>query len=71
MIAFGVGMAAILGGVGLALVHARGLAARSGSGRVGIRLGRLVAVAPAGGAAAVLALGLWLTEQALAGSVVL
>lgn len=71
VIAFGVGMAAVLGGVGLALVHARGLAARSGSGRVGIRIGRLVAVAPAVGAAAVLALGLWLTGQALAGSVVL
>jgi nickel/cobalt transporter (NicO) family protein len=71
VIAFGVGMAAVLGGVGLALVHARGLAARSGSGRVGIRIGRLVAVAPAVGAAAVLALGLWLTSQALAGSIVL
>jgi ABC-type nickel/cobalt efflux system permease component RcnA len=71
VIAFGVGMAVVLGGVGLALVHARGLAARSGSGRVGVRLGRLVAMAPAIGAGTVLALGVWLTSQALAGSIAL
>jgi hypothetical protein len=64
-------MAVILGGVGLALVHARGLATRSGSGRVGVHLGRLVAAAPALGAGTVLALGVWLTTQALAGSIVL
>jgi ABC-type nickel/cobalt efflux system permease component RcnA len=71
VVAFGIGMAVILGGVGLALVHARGLAARSGSGRLGVQLGRLVAVAPVLGATTVLALGVWLTSQALAGSIVL
>ena len=71
VIAFGVGMAVVLGGVGLVLVRARGLAVRSGSGRVGARLGRLVAMAPAIGAGTVLALGVWLTSQALAGSIAL
>jgi ABC-type nickel/cobalt efflux system permease component RcnA len=71
VISFGVGMAVVLGGVGLVLVHARGLAVQSGSGRVGVRLGRLVALAPAIGAGTVLALGLWLTSQALVGSIAL
>jgi ABC-type nickel/cobalt efflux system permease component RcnA len=71
VIAFGVGMAVVLGGVGLVLVRARGLAAKSGSGLVGVQLGRLVAMAPAIGAGTVLALGVWLTSQALAGSIAL
>jgi ABC-type nickel/cobalt efflux system permease component RcnA len=71
VIAFGVGMAVVLAGVGLVLVHARGLAVRSGRGREGVRLGRLVAMAPAIGAGTVLALGVWLTSQALAGSIAL
>ena len=71
VIAFGVGMAVVLGGVGLALVHARGIASRAGSGPVGAQLGRVAAAAPALGAGAVLALGVWLTSQALAGSIVL
>jgi ABC-type nickel/cobalt efflux system permease component RcnA len=71
VVAFGLGMAAVLGGVGVVLVHARGLAARAGGGRMGVQLGRVVSVAPALGAGTVLALGVWLTSQALAGSFVL
>ena len=60
--AFGLGMAAVMTGVGLAFVHARGLIERAPS-RIRIAgSGRLV---PAGAAVLVLGLGLVLTSQAL------
>ena len=68
VVAFGIGMAAVLLGVGIAIVYASGLIER-----VPRRpsLSRLVAFAPIGAALAVLALGLYLTQQALAGARVL
>jgi len=68
VVAFGLGMALVLGGVGLVLVKARGrldrLPARSG-------LGRLSSWAPLGAAVLVFVLGLWLTGQAIGGGTVL
>ncbi len=68
VVAFGIGMAAVLVGVGIAMVYASGLI-----GRVprSTSLNWLVGLAPTGAALAVLALGLYLTQQALAGTPVL
>ena len=68
VIAFGIGMAAIMTGVGLAMIVARTRLDRMPS-RSG--LGRLAAVAPLVASIAVLTLGLVLTWQAVAGSPVL
>ena len=61
--AFGLGMAAVMTGVGLAFVHARGLLERAPSQ---IRLARVSRLVPAGAAVLVLAVGVVLTTQALA-----
>ena len=61
--AFGLGMAAVMTGVGLAFVHARGLLERAPTR---IRATRAVHLVPAGAAVVVLALGLVLTSQAIA-----
>ena len=61
--AFGLGMAAVMTGVGLAFVHARGLLDRAPSRLSMARAARLV---PAGAAVLVLAVGVVLTSQALA-----
>ena len=68
VVAFGLGMAAVMTGVGLAMIFARTRLDRmpSHSG-----LGRLAAVAPLVASVAVLTLGLVLTWQAVAGSPVL
>jgi ABC-type nickel/cobalt efflux system permease component RcnA len=68
VIAFGIGMAAVMTGVGLAMIVARTRLDRMPS-RSG--LGRLAAVAPLVASIAVLSLGLVLTWQAVAGSPVL
>ena len=61
--AFGLGMAVVMTGVGLAFVHARGLLERAPSR---IRVARAVRLVPAGAAVLVLAVGVVLTTQALA-----
>jgi ABC-type nickel/cobalt efflux system permease component RcnA len=68
VVAFGLGMAAVMTGVGLAMTFARGRLdrVRSRSG-----LGRVAAVAPLVASVAVLGLGIVLTWQAVAGSPVL
>jgi ABC-type nickel/cobalt efflux system permease component RcnA len=68
VIAFGVGMALVMAGIGLAFVHARDLLDRLPSGR---GLGRLMRLAPIGAAVVVLGLGLVLTTQAIASPPVL
>ena len=60
--AFGLGMAGVMTGIGLAFVHARGLIERAPSQ---IRLARATRLVPAGAAVLVLGLGLVLTSQAL------
>jgi nickel/cobalt exporter len=62
VVAFGLGMALVLGGVGLALVFARDRLHRlpSSSG-----VGRLATYAPLGAACLIFALGIWLTSQAI------
>ena len=62
VVAFGLGMALVLGGVGLVLVFARGRLERFPSAS---SLGRLAVYAPLGAACLILALGLWLTSQAI------
>lgn len=62
VVAFGAGMALVLGGVGIALVHASRLAARLPAAR---RLGDRWALIQAGVAAIVVVLGIVLTSQAL------
>ncbi len=62
VVAFGAGMAAVLAGLGLALVHAAGLVERL-SRRGG--LGRITAWMPVGTAVVVLVAGIVLTGQAL------
>jgi ABC-type nickel/cobalt efflux system permease component RcnA len=62
VVAFGAGMALVLGGVGIALVHASRLAARLPAAR---RLGNRWALIQAGVAAIVVVLGIVLTSQAL------
>jgi ABC-type nickel/cobalt efflux system permease component RcnA len=67
VIAFGAGMAIVLGGVGLGLVYAsRRMAATSS-----IPLQRLVAWAPALTATVIVVVGLWVTGQAIWGSPIL
>jgi ABC-type nickel/cobalt efflux system permease component RcnA len=61
--AFGLGMAAVMTGVGLAFVHARGLLDRAPTR---LRATRAIGLVPAGAGVVVLALGLVLTTQALA-----
>ena len=68
VMAFGLGMAAVLVGVGLALVYASGFLARVPHRPA---LGGIVAFAPTGAAVAVLVLGLYLTAQAIGGRAVL
>jgi nickel/cobalt transporter (NicO) family protein len=64
VVAFGIGMAVVLGGVGLVMVYARDRLERlPGS----TRIGRLTSTAPLIASIAVLTLGLWLTTQAVAG----
>lgn len=64
VVAFGLGMAVVMGGIGLALVLARGRLDRfDGS----TRAGRLAGLVPLGAACLVLALGCYLTVQAIAG----
>jgi ABC-type nickel/cobalt efflux system permease component RcnA len=60
--AFGLGMAGVMTGVGLAFVHARGLLERAPAR---IRATRAVRLVPAGAAALVLAVGVVLTTQAI------
>jgi ABC-type nickel/cobalt efflux system permease component RcnA len=62
VVAFGLGMALVMGGIGLALVLARDRLERLTAGS---RLGALSAWAPLAAACVVLGLGLWLTGQAL------
>ncbi len=62
VIAFGAGMALVLGGVGLALVYAAGLVERMPSRR---SFARLAVAAPLLTAVVVFALGIYLTGQAL------
>jgi ABC-type nickel/cobalt efflux system permease component RcnA len=62
VVAFGLGMAAVMGGVGLVFVSARGLLERLPRGRAAGRLTRLM---PLGAAVLVLGLGLVLTGQAI------
>jgi ABC-type nickel/cobalt efflux system permease component RcnA len=66
--AFGLGMAAVMTGVGLALVHARGLVGRLPGRPVGSRLAGL---APLAASVVVVVLGVWLTSQAVLGGAVL
>jgi nickel/cobalt exporter len=62
VIGFGVGMALVLGGVGLALVHAARLVERFPARRL---LGRTSGLLQMGTAALVIVLGIVLTGQAL------
>jgi ABC-type nickel/cobalt efflux system permease component RcnA len=68
VIAFGVGMAAVMTGVGLAMIVARTRLNRMPSRS---SLGRLAAAAPLVASIAVVALGSWLTWEAVAGTPVL
>ena len=68
VVAFGLGMAAVMTGVGLAMIVARGRLDRMPRAS---SLGRLAVAAPLLASVAVLGLGLVLTWQALAGSPVL
>jgi ABC-type nickel/cobalt efflux system permease component RcnA len=63
-IAFGLGMAAVLVGIGVGLVHARGLLDRLSDRGTGHRLGRLGSLMPAGSAAVMLTAGLVIVAQA-------
>ncbi len=60
--AFGLGMATILAGVGLVLVFARDRLERLPSAS---SLGRLATYAPLGAACLIFSLGIWLTSQAI------
>ncbi len=62
VVAFGLGMAVVLGGVGLALVVARDRLDRLPSAS---SLGRVAGYLPVGAACLIFALGIWLTGQAL------
>jgi nickel/cobalt exporter len=64
VVIFGLGMAAVMSGVGLAMVLARERLDRLPSGW---RIGRLAQHAPLGAAALVFAFGLYLTAQAIGG----
>jgi nickel/cobalt transporter (NicO) family protein len=63
--AFGVGMAAVMSGIGLAMVFARGRLERVGSGSP---LGRVTTFVPLAAAVLVFTLGLYLTAQAIGGA---
>ena len=62
VVAFGLGMATILAGVGLVLVFARDRLERLPSAS---SLGRLATYAPLGAACLIFTLGIWLTSQAI------
>jgi ABC-type nickel/cobalt efflux system permease component RcnA len=62
VVAFGLGMAAVMAGVGLAFVYARGALER-GAARAGV--GRAARLVPMGAAVLVLCVGVVLTSQAL------
>jgi nickel/cobalt exporter len=64
VVAFGLGMAFVLGGVGLVLVFAREHAHRLPAAP---SLGRLATYVPLGAACLIFALGIWLTSQAIGG----
>jgi nickel/cobalt exporter len=68
VVAFGLGMALVMAGVGLAMIFARG---RFESMTEGTALGRIREWVPLGAAVVVLTLGLYLTTQAVAGTPVL
>ena len=68
VVAFGIGMAAVLVGVGLAMVYGSGMIARVPRHS---SLSRAAGLAPMLAALTVLMLGLYLTEQALTGARVL
>ena len=65
VVAFGVGMAAVMAGIGLAMVVARGRLERVGSGSP---LGRVTNYVPLAAAVLVFTLGLYLTAQAVGGA---
>ena len=65
VVAFGIGMAAVMAGIGLAMVYARGHIDRIGSGS---SFGRLTASVPLVAAVLVFGLGLYLTAQAVGGA---
>jgi nickel/cobalt transporter (NicO) family protein len=65
VVAFGLGMALVMSGVGVAVIYARGRIERAASNA---RLGRLSADAPLAAGVFVLILGVWLTVQAAAGT---
>ena len=64
VVAFGLGMALVMGGIGLALVLARGRLDRVDAAS---RLGRISAYVPIAAAVLVFSLGIYLTVQAVAG----
>ncbi len=68
VVAFGLGMALVMGGIGVALVLARGRVDRMAPSSA---LGRLSNVIPLAAAVLVFSLGLYLTAQAVAGTPVL
>jgi hypothetical protein len=65
VVAFGFGMAAVMAGIGLAMVFARGRLDRIGSGSP---VGRATAYVPLVAAVLVFGLGLYLTAQAIGGA---
>ena len=67
VVAFGAGMAIVLGGIGLGLVYASRRMARTSS----VPLRSLSSWAPPVTAAVIVAVGLWVTGQAIWGSPVL
>jgi ABC-type nickel/cobalt efflux system permease component RcnA len=62
VVTFGLGMALVLGGVGLVLVFARDRLERLPAG---LGLGRLATYVPLGAACLIFGLGIWLTSQAI------
>ena len=68
VVAFGLGMAAVMTAIGLAVVHGRARIERASASP---RLQRLAAAAPLAAAVMVLGVGLFLTAQAVVGSAVL
>jgi ABC-type nickel/cobalt efflux system permease component RcnA len=65
VLAFGVGMAAVMAGIGLAMVYARGRLERVGSASP---IGRVTAYVPLAAAVLVFTLGVYLTAQAVGGA---
>jgi hypothetical protein len=68
VVAFGIGMAVVLGGIGLALVLARG---RLDTLDPASRVGRAGAAVPLVAAVVVLGFGIWLTASSVGGAVTL